>query len=166
MSWGILLKREIHWTYPRIQDIHLTWNILQRWMGRVTVAIQTASGGAGPEMSIEGVLQLDELRDYLYQQMRGARSETEASLDDSAQEESADEPLALLREFRDLIAASAYYLERLADRVRAWTVTCTLIASARRSGDRNRRLPGGRSRRHARGYILGSLQFHRSTEST
>lgn len=105
MSWGILFKREIHLTYRRIQDIHLTRNIVQRWMGLATVAIQTASGSAGPEMSIEGVLQADELRDYLYRQMRGARGESEATSDDSVQDKSADEPLALLREIRDLLKA-------------------------------------------------------------
>ena len=105
MSWGILFKREIHLTYRRIQDIHLTRNILQRWMGLATVAIQTASGSAGPEMSIEGVLQADELRDYLYRQMRGARGEAEVGSQDSTPNESANEPLALLREIRDLLKA-------------------------------------------------------------
>lgn len=105
MSWGILFKREIHLTYRRIQDIHLTRNIVQRWMGLATVAIQTASGSAGPEMSIEGVLQADALRDYLYRQMRGARGESEATSDDSVQNQLADEPLALLREIRDLLKA-------------------------------------------------------------
>src|ERR1043165_3719049 len=33
MSWGILFRREINLTYRRIQDIHLTRNIVQRWMG-------------------------------------------------------------------------------------------------------------------------------------
>ncbi|MDA1054466.1 MAG: PH domain-containing protein [Planctomycetota bacterium] len=105
MSWGILFKREIHLTYRRIQDIHLTQNILQRWMGLATVAIQTASGSAGPEMSIEGVLQADALRDYLYRQMRGARGEKEATSHEPAQDASADEPLVLLREIRDLLKA-------------------------------------------------------------
>ncbi len=103
MRWGILFRREIHLTYRRIQDIHLTRNILQRWMGLATVAIQTASGSAGPEMSIEGVLQADELRDYLYQQMRGARGQKEADTAASTQDECADDPLKLLREIRDLL---------------------------------------------------------------
>ena len=105
MSWGVLFKREIHLTFRRIQDIHLTRNILQRWMGLATVAIQTASGSAGPEMSIEGVLQADELRDYLYRQMRGARGEREGVPDESEQNADVDEPLALLREIRDLLKA-------------------------------------------------------------
>lgn len=49
MRWGMLFRREIHLTYRRIQDIHLTRNLIQRWLGLATVAIQTASGSAGPE---------------------------------------------------------------------------------------------------------------------
>src|SRR4029077_19739063 len=77
MSWGILFRREIYLTYRRIQDIHLTRNILQRWLGLGTVSVQTASGSASPEMSIEGILQADALRDFLYTKMRGARGEHE-----------------------------------------------------------------------------------------
>jgi putative membrane protein len=102
MKWGILFRKEINLTYRRIQDIHLTRNILQRWMGLATVAIQTASGSAGPEMSIEGILQADELRDYLYAQMRGARGDTDETGDETAP---ADEALGLLREIRDLLKA-------------------------------------------------------------
>src|SRR5262245_62420863 len=65
MSWGILFRREVYLTYRRIQDIHLTRNIVQRWMGLATVSIQTAAGSAMPEMSIEGILQAAELRDFL-----------------------------------------------------------------------------------------------------
>ena len=97
MAWGILFRREIYLTYRRIQDIHVTRNIFQRWFGLASVAVQTASGSAGAEMSIEGVAQPELLRDYLYARMRGAREE--------AHEESArgDEALELLREIRDLL---------------------------------------------------------------
>src|SRR5262245_6587023 len=70
MSWGILWRREVYLTYRRIQDIHLTRNIVQRWMGLATVSIQTAAGSALPEMSIEGILQAAALRDFLYGKMR------------------------------------------------------------------------------------------------
>lgn len=73
MSYGVLFRRETLLTYRRIQDIHLTHNIVQRWLGLATVSIQTASGAAGAEMSIEGILEAEELRDFLYQRMRGAR---------------------------------------------------------------------------------------------
>ena len=73
MKWGILFRHEIHLTYRRIQDIHLTRNLLQRWLGLATVSVQTASGSSAPEMKIEGILAAEELRDYLYSQMRGAK---------------------------------------------------------------------------------------------
>src|SRR5262245_5340948 len=73
MAWGILFRREVYLTYRRIQDIHVSRNIIQRWMGLATVAVQTASGSSGPQMSIEGVLEVDALRDFLYHKMRGAK---------------------------------------------------------------------------------------------
>ena len=102
MAWGVLFRREINLTYRRIQDIHVTRNIFQRWMGLATVAIQTASGSATPEMSIEGILTVDQLRDFLYSKMRGARGEV---ADDTAEAAPADEALGLLREIRDELAA-------------------------------------------------------------
>ena len=102
MAWGVLFRREINLTYRRIQDIHVTRNLFQRWMGLATVAIQTASGSATPEMSIEGILEVDELRDFLYSKMRGARGEPEVERAETAP---ADEALGLLREIRDELAA-------------------------------------------------------------
>ncbi|MGH8164615.1 MAG: PH domain-containing protein, partial [Rhodanobacteraceae bacterium] len=115
MSWGILFRREIYLTYRRIQDIHLTRNLLQRWLGLATVSVQTASGSAGPGMSIEGILQANELRDFLYAKMRGAREHEHAAVDsaDSA-DRAGDEALLLLREIRDSLG-------RLANRERAET---------------------------------------------
>ena len=104
MSWGILMRREIYLTYRRIQDIHLTRNIIQRWLGLATVSIQTASGSSSPEMNIEGILEADALRDYLYTKMRGAREHHE---DDPATARPGDEALTLLSEIRDLLRARA-----------------------------------------------------------
>lgn len=111
MSWGILFRREIYLTYRRIQDIHLTRNLLQRWLGLATVSVQTASGSVGPGMSIEGVLQADQLRDFLYAKMRGAREHEHVTASEGAAAAvaPADEALSLLREIRDALA-------RLADR--------------------------------------------------
>ncbi len=97
MSWGILFRREIYLTYRRIQDIHLTRNILQRWFNLARIDIQTASGSARAEMSIEGIHEFDELRDFLYERMRGARGilPDDAS---SAPADQEDEALLLLRE--------------------------------------------------------------------
>lgn len=103
MSWGILFRREINLTYRRIQDIHVTRNIVQRWMGLATVSIQTASGSASPEMQIEGILEYEALRDFLYSRMRGAKGMVGAGA-----EEGDDEALVLLRRIAaDLCALRA-----------------------------------------------------------
>ena len=114
MRWGILFRREIHLTYRRIQDIHLTRNLIQRWMGLATVAIQTASGSSGPEMSIEGIPQAEALRDFLYSNMRGARGLSDPSLAATTKNSAAssdasgpDESLQLLREIRDALKSQS-----------------------------------------------------------
>ena len=75
MRWGILFRREINLTYARIQDIHLVSNVVERWLGLARIQIQTASGSAKPEMTLEGIPQFELLRDFLYARMRGARGE-------------------------------------------------------------------------------------------
>ena len=102
MSWGILMRREIYITYRRIQDIHLTRNIIQRWLGLATISIQTASGSSSPEMNVEGILEADALRDFLYTKMRGAREHHEETPGTTAMLPK-DEALVLLREIRDLL---------------------------------------------------------------
>jgi len=106
MAWGLFFRREIYLTYRRIQDIHLTHNIIQRWMGLATVAVQTASGSATPEMCIDGVLQAGPLRDFLYSRMRGARDEHAPSSSQTPATPAlpaTEESLTLLREIRDLV---------------------------------------------------------------
>ncbi|MHC4419126.1 MAG: PH domain-containing protein, partial [Planctomycetota bacterium] len=98
---------EVHLTYRRIQDIHLTRNVIQRWMGLATVAIQTASGSATPEMKIEGILQAAELRDFLYSKMRGARDEGGSEEDGVEGSAPGQEALALLREIHGAVARLA-----------------------------------------------------------
>ena len=108
MAHGILFKKEVNLTYRRIQDIHVTRNILQRWMGLATVSVQTASGSSTPEMTIEGVLDPDALRDYLYQHMRGAKGQApidaHAIVGGAASSSTDDEALTLLRDIRDSLA--------------------------------------------------------------
>jgi putative membrane protein len=99
MAWGFLFRREILLTYRRIQDIHVRRNIVHRWLGLSAVAIQTASGTSGAEMTIEGVREFEPLRDYLYTKMRGARGEPETVEQEEAPPD--DEALVLLREIRD-----------------------------------------------------------------
>jgi putative membrane protein len=75
MRWGILLRREIMLNYSRIQDIQLRSNVIERWLGLARIEIQTASGSAGSEMVLEGLLNFVEVRDFLYSRMRGARQQ-------------------------------------------------------------------------------------------
>jgi len=72
MRWGILFRREVNLTYARIQDIHLTSNVVERWLGLAEVKVSTASGSATAEMTIEGLLEYELVRDFLYMKMRGA----------------------------------------------------------------------------------------------
>ena len=73
MRWGILFRKEINLTFARIQDIHLTSNFVERWLGLARIQIQTASGSAKAEMTIEGITECRALRDFLYSRMRGAK---------------------------------------------------------------------------------------------
>lgn len=73
MRWGILFRREVSLTYARIQDIHLTSNVVERWLGLARIQVQTASGSAKAEMTIEGLQFFEPLRDFLYARMRGSR---------------------------------------------------------------------------------------------
>jgi uncharacterized membrane protein YdbT with pleckstrin-like domain len=102
---GLLWRREVNVAYRRIQDIHLTSGLIQRWLGLATVSIQTAAGSATPEITIEGVLEADALRDYLYTRMRGVRDAARpvsAEVEQPTSKSIADdEALALLVDIRD-----------------------------------------------------------------
>ncbi len=74
VRWGLLFRREINLAYARIQDIHLTSGLLQRWLGLADVQVQTASGNSGPEVTIEGFHEFEAIRDWLYTRMRGTRT--------------------------------------------------------------------------------------------
>jgi len=71
MRWGILFRREIILNYARIQDIHLRSNIVERWLGLARILVQTASGSASAEMTLEGLKNFEAVRDFLYSRMRG-----------------------------------------------------------------------------------------------
>ncbi len=73
MRWGILFRREISLTYARIQDIHLTSNLVERWLRLAKIQIQTASASAAAEMTLEGLHEFELVRDFLYSKMRGVR---------------------------------------------------------------------------------------------
>ncbi|MCG3193482.1 MAG: hypothetical protein DIJKHBIC_02735 [Thermoanaerobaculia bacterium] len=115
MSWGVLFHREVHLTYSRIQDIHLVSNIVERWLGLARIQIQTASGSASAEMTLEGIAEYEAVRDFLYQSSRGIKPSTHAA-------PSSEAPIARLEaEFR-----------ALAEELRALRAA---LASQKRAGD-------------------------------
>lgn len=77
MAWGILFRREITLAYSRIQDLHLTSNLIERYFGLARIQIQTAAGSANAEMTIEGLGDYVAVRDFLAARMRGAREHHE-----------------------------------------------------------------------------------------
>ena len=99
MAWGYFFRKEVYLTYRRLQDIHVTRNLIERWLGIAKVPIQTASGTSGATMKIEGVRDAEGLRDYLYNRMRGARDEDQTAPPDAT----TDDVTTLLREIRDAI---------------------------------------------------------------
>ena len=121
MRWGLLFRRQINLTYARIQDIHLTSGLLQRWLGLADVKIQTASGSSSAEMTLEGLLEYEAVRDFRYTRMRGYRDASRlapaapgtpgaaAAGDDSDSE-------ALLREAVAELRATRLALERQMNR--------------------------------------------------
>jgi putative membrane protein len=44
------------------------------------IEVQTASGSSGAEMTLEGLLEFETIRDYLYTRMRGSHDRSSASL--------------------------------------------------------------------------------------
>lgn len=101
VSHGLLWRRETYLTYARIQDIHVSRNIFERWLGLGAVQIQTASGSSSAEESIVGVREFHEIRNFLYARMRGHKLK--------AHEESASiqsgSPDELLKGIRDELRA-------------------------------------------------------------
>lgn len=100
MGYGILFRREMQLTYQRMQDIHLSQNILERWLGIGTVTVQTAGSGTAGNLTIVGVKDFNAIRDYLYAKMRGVHAEPhEAPASDGTE--------ALLTDIRDALQEAA-----------------------------------------------------------
>ena len=106
MSWGILFRRQIVLNYSRIQDIHLRSNVIERWLGLARIEIQTASGSGGAEITIEGLLEFEAVRDFLYERMRGGKQSQ------SPLEQALHEVAGELREVRRLLATRLPQEER------------------------------------------------------
>lgn len=73
MQIGLFFRKEVVVAFRRIQDIHVSRNLIQRWLGIASVSVQTASGNAMPEIVLEGITDPDSVRDWLYERMRGAK---------------------------------------------------------------------------------------------
>ncbi len=110
MKWGILFRREIMLTYARIQDIHLTSNVIERWLRLARIQIQTASASASAEMTIEGLHEFELVRDYLYSKMRGVRSSAQSQTTTATQPD--HDLAAALREVAAELRAVRQHLER------------------------------------------------------
>ncbi len=105
MGVGILFRREQQLTYARMQDIHVSQNLLERWLGIGTVTVQTAGAGAGGNLTIVGIRDVEAVRDFLYAKMRGVRH------DDEPKDVKASTPDAVLLEIRDALRDTAKALE-------------------------------------------------------
>lgn len=121
MQWGLLFRREVNLTYARIQDIHLRSGVVQRWLGLADVLVQTASGSALPEMTIEGFKEYELIRDFFYARMRGTRGASKALADrvgapaGGLVPESDRDTVAVLREIRDELRKTREQLARRGD---------------------------------------------------
>jgi putative membrane protein len=124
MRWGVLMRREIHLTYARIQDIHLVSGPIQRYLGLADLLVQTASGSVGAEMVIEGLLEFEAVRDFLYSKMRGVHPGEASAAHEPARAAVPRQPVsaglgASLAQIREELRAGREALERMADRKEA-----------------------------------------------
>jgi uncharacterized protein len=111
MQVGLFFRKEVVVAFRRIQDIHVSRNLVQRWLGIASVSVQTASGNATPEIVLEGMTQEDQIRDWLYERMRGAKGQQpipakEATFTNTTND-NADKITALLSGIRDNLSILA-----------------------------------------------------------
>jgi putative membrane protein len=112
MRWGSLLRRDVMLNYARIQDIQLRSNVIERWLGLARIEIQTASGSAGSEMVLEGLLNFVAVRDFLYSRMRGARHAGDLTRVGSASSSSPETLAQILAEVAGELRAIRQALEQ------------------------------------------------------
>ena len=108
-KWGILFRREVYLTYRRIQDIHVTRNLFERWLGIGKVAIQTAAGSSSAELTLEDMEHYEAVRDWLYAKMRGVQAGSEPDAKPASEGE--NEVIALLRSIKDELEGARRALE-------------------------------------------------------
>jgi len=106
-KWGILFRREVYLTYKRIQDIHVSRNLFERWLGIGQVMLQTAAGSSSAELTLEGMEHHAAVRDFLYARMRGVRAEPAVAV---TKEE--DDVVALLGSIQAELEGARRSLER------------------------------------------------------
>jgi len=112
MSWGLFFRQETFVPYARIQDIHLTRTLLERWFDIGTVEIQTASSTQGAEESLVGLRDFESVRDFLYQKMRGHEPAVAQKVaPPPGAEGNAADALAVLTAIRDELRATRAALE-------------------------------------------------------
>ena len=104
MKWGIIFRREVLLNYSRIQDIHLRSNLIERWLGLARIEIQTASGSADANMTLEGMEDPGEMRDFLYSRMRGNQKENQEEKTGGAADPLAAVLLEIAGELREIRA--------------------------------------------------------------
>lgn len=112
MRVGVLFRREVNLTYARIQDIHLQSGMIQRWLGLADIQIQTASGSSSAELVIEGFKEFEEIRDFLYTRMRGAKTATPVPPTPQSTARGDDDAVALLFSIRDELRKTRELLEQ------------------------------------------------------
>jgi len=116
MRWGILFRREVSLAYARIQDIHLTSNIVERWLDLAQVKLSTASGSVSAEMTIEGRQDYELVRDFLYSRMRGVHDAPAAPVPEatsaSAHDASSGPLVAALRQVSEDLRSVRQLLEK------------------------------------------------------
>jgi putative membrane protein len=118
MRWGILFRHQVNLTYSRIQDIHLHAGLIQRWFGLAELKIQTASGNAAAEMSIEGFHEFARIRDFLYARMRGLKDERASSVPVGPSSDADPEIRKILSEIVEEVRASRTIIESIREETR------------------------------------------------
>ncbi|MDJ0841143.1 MAG: PH domain-containing protein [Acidobacteriota bacterium] len=102
VSWGHWSKREISVLYERIQDINLRIGVIERHIGLARLEIQTASGDAGAEITVEGFQEYQAIQRFLQRRTRREPNVQKAETGVGEQEALADILTQVTHELRGL----------------------------------------------------------------